>query len=102
MRRWEGENFEGEMRTRRRPIGRDYAAAKDAEVGKNEERKAIPEDCNHPLKILCRKTINNSKKIDKKRRVDESSSSRRWFFCNLEPFYRSVFAISNSDAVVNL
>ena len=26
------------MRTRRRPIGRDYAAAKDAEVGKSTQR----------------------------------------------------------------
>jgi hypothetical protein len=26
------------MRTRRRPIGQDYAAAKDAEVGKNTQK----------------------------------------------------------------
>ena len=32
--RWEG--FEVGSRTRRRPIGRDYAAAKDAEVGMKE------------------------------------------------------------------
>ncbi len=30
------ELFEFGSRTRRRPIGRDYAAAKDAEVGKKE------------------------------------------------------------------
>jgi hypothetical protein len=34
MRKWEkGQRIEGGMRTRRRPIGRDYAAAKDVEVG---------------------------------------------------------------------
>jgi hypothetical protein len=31
-RRWEG--LEVGIRTRRRPIGQDYAAARDAEVGK--------------------------------------------------------------------
>ena len=31
---WEAEGFEVGSRTRRRPIGRDYAAAKDTEVGK--------------------------------------------------------------------
>jgi hypothetical protein len=28
-------------RTRRRPMGRDYAAAKDAEVGKKERRQRV-------------------------------------------------------------
>jgi hypothetical protein len=35
MRKWEGKREFG-SRTRRRPIGQDYAAAKDAEVGKHK------------------------------------------------------------------
>jgi hypothetical protein len=37
MRRWEAMEFG--IGTRRRPIGRDYAAAKDAECGRIEAEK---------------------------------------------------------------
>jgi hypothetical protein len=40
------------MQTRRRPIGRDYAAAKDAEGGKKARRLSNPEGFEVDLCIL--------------------------------------------------
>jgi len=41
VRRQKTEGFEFGSRTRRRPIGRDYAAANDAEVGREKEEQRV-------------------------------------------------------------